>query len=162
MRVMWFTTFRTHPLRLRRMTQRCTIRVSPHFSARYSATNRRWQCSGVGSLHKSTVGTSKLARSTYSSTCRSFISARNLCSYSAQLPFPFLNVVRMSSVGASNGSCSYSIPQITRRKYWRSSRLVNPASCEELFRRTSRSRRTPACLRLSKKHSAVFWVKPIV
>src|SRR5580704_7758140 len=58
--------------------------------------------------------------------------------------FPLLVGVRISDVGASSGMCTYSMPQTAFVKYLRSSFLVNPASCETLFRRTSTNRLTPA------------------
>src|SRR6267154_79653 len=39
-------------------SHKCTIETLPHWLCRYSATRRRWQCSAVGSVHSSTVGTS--------------------------------------------------------------------------------------------------------
>src|SRR5471030_1484681 len=58
--------------------------------------------------------------------------------------------------------CRYSTPQMVFVKYLRSSRLVNPASCETLFKRTSTRRRTPAFWSRVKNVSADFLVKPIV
>jgi hypothetical protein len=68
----------------------------------------------------------------------------------------------MSRVGASVGSWRYSAPQNASRKKGRSSRLANPASWDELFSRTSRSRFIPAPLSAPKNSDAVFFVKPIV
>jgi hypothetical protein len=53
-------------------------------------------------------------------------------------------------------------PTSSRRKYGRSCALAKPASCDELFRRTSSRRSTRASLNRPKKRSAVVCVKPIV
>jgi hypothetical protein len=49
-----------------------------------------------------------------------------------------------------------------RKKYGRSSRLVNPANCDELFKRTSSRRLIPAPFSVSKKSAADLLAKPIV
>lgn len=50
-----------------RLAQRCSMVTSPQRSARYSATNRRWQWCAVASLHRSTE-LSNNANGTRSST----------------------------------------------------------------------------------------------
>ena len=54
------------------------------------------------------------------------------------------------------------MPAIARKKYFRSSFLEKPASCETLFSRMSITRWTPAAWSFVKNSSAVFFVKPMV
>ena len=64
--------------------------------------------------------------------------------------------------GSENGQVNVVDSGIAFRKYFKSSRLLKPASCDTLFNRTSTTRLTPDFLSRVKKSSAFLWVKPMV
>ena len=68
---------------------RCMMSIPPHCSSRYSATSRRWQWSGVSSLHsRQPFASRSLDRVCSMRLCP--MSVRNRFSYVDQSPFPFL------------------------------------------------------------------------
>lgn len=117
---------------------RCTMSVCPHTSARYSAARRRWQQSGFAS-EQSRTALSNSARFKVSETFRSPSRSRYWSEYSVHGTSPFWYELRLVSVGASCNSCRYDMPQSSRTKNSRSSRLAKPASCERLRSRVSTS-----------------------
>ena len=115
---------------------RCTTRSPGSVAASASATSLRWQCSGCG-LAAEEAGTPPQqlrGRTAHTAPRCLHDAAESPVRRPPTIPPRFLKASNRSCVGASSGTCTYSMPASSRANQARSSRLANPASCERLCR----------------------------